>query len=127
MSVITIWIDENNKSVTQAMIDRQVMLHETAQDEVIIKKTSEKLPNGIVVLKQDTMLAYMVAKEPELAKDIKVMEKVANQSRFLRKQAFYSRDRSLTHGEKPINKFTNITEVDPVELKEAKKNEYKPK
>ena len=123
MSVITIYIDENNKSVTQAMIDRQIMLHETEQDEVIIRTTKDKLPNGIAVLKQDNLLAYMVAKEPELANDIKVMEKVANQNKFLRNQAFHSKDKSLTHGEKPITKFTPIGAVDPLELKETKKND----
>ena len=123
MSVITIWIDENNKAVKQSDIDRQIMLHETPQDEVIVRRTSEKLPNGMAVLKEDNILAYKVAKEPELTKDIKVMEKVASQNKFLRSQAFYSKDRSLTHGEKPIAKFVNIREADPAEVKEAKKNE----
>jgi len=123
MSVITIWIDENNKTIKQSAIDHQVSLNQTPQDQVIIKYTSQKLPNGIAVTKQDALLEHVVAKDPELAKDVKVMEKVANESRFIRKQAFYSRDRSLTHGEKPITKFTNITEADPVELKEARRNE----
>ena len=124
MSVITIWIDENDKSVTQKMIDRQIQLHQTAQDQVIVKRTSEKLlPYGFAVTKQDELLSQTASREPNVTRDIKVAEKIANENRFLKSQAFFSKDRSMTHGQKPIKKFTNINDALPEELAKAKENE----
>lgn len=124
MSVITINIDENNKSVTKEMIDRQVQLHQTGQDEVVIKYTSEKLPPyGFAITKADELLSQTASREPGLTRNIKVAEKIASENRFLKSQAFFSKDRSLTHGQKPIKKFTNINDAPPEELAKAKKDE----
>ena len=125
MSLITIWIDQNNTKVTRDMIDRQIQLHQTKQDEVIIRYTTEKIPNGIQTLRSDELLSQKVAKEPELSKDINIAQKVASENKFLKHQAFYSADRSMTHGEKPIKKFTPIAEVDEAEL-QAFKDEREP-
>ena len=125
MSVITVWVDQNNGKVTKEMIDRQIMLHQTKQVEVIVRYTTEKLDNGIQTLREDTMLNFKIAKEPELSKDINIKEKVANENKFLKHQAFYSADRSITHGEKPIKKFTPIKDVDEAEL-QAFKDERQP-
>ena len=125
MSLITIWIDQNNTKVTRDMIDRQIQLHQTKQDEVIIRYTTEKIPNGIQTLRSDELLSQKVAKEPELSKDINIAQKVASENKFLKHQAFYSADRSMTHGEKPIKKFTPIDEVDLAEL-QAFKDEQQP-
>jgi hypothetical protein len=125
MSLITIWIDQNNTKVTKDMVDRQIMLHQTPQDEVIVRYTTEKLDNGIQALREDNMLSFKIAKEPELAKEINIKEKLANENKFLKHQAFFSADRSYTHGEKPIKKFTPIDEVDLAEL-QAFKDEQQP-
>ena len=125
MSLITIWIDQNNTKVTRDMIDRQIMLHQTKQDEVIIRYTTEKISNGIQTLRSDELLSQKIAKEPELSKDINIAQKVASENKFLKHQAFYSADRSMTHGQKPIKKFTPIDEVDLAEL-QAFKDEQQP-
>jgi hypothetical protein len=106
------------------MIDRQIQLHQSQQDHVIVKRTSEKLtPFGFAITKDDELLSQTASREPGVIRDIKVAEKIANENRFLKSQAFFSRDRSLTHGQKPIKKFTNINDALPEELAKAKENE----
>ena len=92
-------------------IDRLVRIHSAPNISVVKKYISQEIPNGFTIEKKDDLLTNLVKHDDELKKsiDIKHMQVVAEEKAFLKKQAKFSQDVSLTEGVKPYEpKLRNI-------------------
>ena len=68
MSVMILYVNRSQMGgkknhPVQGVIDEIVARHQTPQDAVIIKSTSENLPGGFTVLKEDDTLANVLKRD----------------------------------------------------------------
>lgn len=88
----------------EKVLERLERIHTNPNLEVARKYVDEEMPNGFTIAKEDNFLGYMMRtdKDLRLSAGLKHTSIVAKERVFLKKQAKYSGDTSLTEGAKPF-------------------------
>ena len=100
MSTFILTVSTNNPPDEEILTNVRAN-HETPQDEVLTVYTDDEIPGGFAIVKDDNLAEQAARSRPELTADIKTKDVIEKQKRFLRQQAKYSKDTSLTEGAKP--------------------------
>jgi hypothetical protein len=97
----------------EKVLERLERIHTNPNLEVARKYVDEELPNGFTIAKEDNFLGYMMRTDKDLRRSagLKHTSIVAKEKAFLKKQAKYSGDTSLTEGVKPYDPKAHYGEI----------------
>ena len=100
MSTFKLYINKDaniEEDILQSIEDN----HRTPQDEVIRIYVDKFIPKGFEIIRDDNMLESVVKSEKDNIDESKYQGLIRKQKAFLKEQARYSMDTSLTEGAKP--------------------------
>ena len=86
--------------IEQSVIDRFKRLYSNNQDSFIITYSEDKYPNGFAITKDDNIVATAItSKKIDVTGDVK--KEIFKQNKIIKDGARYSKDTSVTKGDKP--------------------------
>jgi len=83
-----------NADISSSEIARLVRIHKTPQDDVLIVRTDEELPNGFIIWREDRFLENIGKDMPEVKESLTFNIILAKQKEQIRKEEKLAKDRA---------------------------------